>query len=289
MVYLSTASGIAFALFVYYLLADLLKLPAYSAEKAVRKNLKNKNKQSIIESFVWKISLKISKYIPLDEEYKKELEINIKSAQLEMSAEVYIAKAIVKSVLTALLAIPIFAIVPLLAPIMIVLAVALYFQEIKKADNIARENKLQIERELPRFVNITAETLKSNRDILTLLENYKESAGEAFKNELVITIADMRSGNYETALKRLETRVVSSQLSEVVRGLISVLRGDESIMYFQMLAHDMKQLEVQRLKKIALKRPAKIKKYTIALVISFMATYIVVLGITLKQGMVIFN
>lgn len=289
MVYLSTASGIAFALFIYYLLADLLKLPAYSAEKAVRKNLKNKNKQSIIESFVWKISLKISKYIPLDEEYKKELEINIKSAQLEMSAEVYIAKAIVKSVLTALLAIPIFAIVPLLAPIMIVLAVALYFQEIKKADNIARENKLQIERELPRFVNITAETLKSNRDILTLLENYKESAGEAFKNELVITIADMRSGNYETALKRLETRVVSSQLSEVVRGLISVLRGDESIMYFQMLAHDMKQLEVQRLKKIALKRPAKIKKYTIALVISFMATYIVVLGITLKQGMVIFN
>ena len=45
------------------------------------------------------------------------------------------------------------------------------------------------------------------------------------KRELDITTADMKSGNYETALTRLETRIGSPMLSDVVRGLISVIRG----------------------------------------------------------------
>lgn len=290
MFYLQFTSCIAFMIFIYCLLAEILKISDYSAEKNVRKNLKKKKKNSSLrEDIIWKLALKLSRFIPLDADYKKELEINLKSANMEMSAEVYVARALVKSILTALLAIPIFMIMPLIAPMMIILAVALYFQEMQKAGNIARENKLQIERELPRFVNIAAENLKSSRDVLSLLENYKKSAGDAFKNELTITIADMRTGNHETALKRLETRIVSPQLSEVIRGLISVLRGDDSLVYFEMLSHDFKQLELQRLKKIALKRPQKIKKYTMSLVLSFLMTYIVVLGLVLKEGIQVFK
>lgn len=46
------------------------------------------------------------------------------------------------------------------------------------------------------------------------------------KRELDITTADMKSGNYKTALTRLETRIGSPMLSDLVRGLISVIRGE---------------------------------------------------------------
>lgn len=44
-------------------------------------------------------------------------------------------------------------------------------------------------------------------------------------------------------MTRFEARFNSPLLSDIVRGLIGVLRGDNGINYFQMLSHDMKQLE----------------------------------------------
>lgn len=40
------------------------------------------------------------------------------------------------------------------------------------------------------------------------------------ERELEITTADMKSGNLESALTRFETRIGSSMLSDVIRGLI---------------------------------------------------------------------
>ena len=78
-----------------------------------------------------------------------------------------------------------------------------------------------------------------------------------FQKELDIVCADMRSSSYEAALTRFEARLNSPQLSDVVRGLIGVLRGDDGAVYFQMLTHDFKQAELQRLKAKAAKNPAE--------------------------------
>ena len=51
-------------------------------------------------------------------------------------------------------------------------------------------------------------------------------------------------------------------LSDIIKGLIAVIRGDNSTIYFQMLSHDFKQLEIQRLKQESVKRPGKIRKYS---------------------------
>ena len=45
----------------------------------------------------------------------------------------------------------------------------------------------------------------------------------------------------------------SAIISDIVRGLIGILRGDDGRMYFQMLSHDLKALELQRLKAKAAK------------------------------------
>ena len=66
----------------------------------------------------------------------------------------------------------------------------------------------------------------------------------------------------KAALTRFEARLNSPMLSDVVRGLIGVLRGDDSTVYFQMLAHDFKQIELQRLKAQAQKIPPKIRVFS---------------------------
>ena len=98
------------------------------------------------------------------------------------------------------------------------------------------------------------------------------------RNELAITTADMRTGNYEAALTRFEARISSAMLSDVARGLIGVLRGDDGVTYFRMLSHDMKQLELQRLKRLAMERPPKIRKFSFMLLGCMLLVYMGVMG-----------
>ena len=107
--------------------------------------------------------------------------------------------------------------------------------------------------------------------------HYKKNAGEDFAKELDIVTADMRSSSYEAALTRFESRLNSPMLSDITRGLIGVLRGDDGSMYFQMLSHDMKQLELQRLKAEAMKIPPKIRVFSFLMLMCFLMMYMVVI------------
>ena len=142
--------------------------------------------------------------------------------------------------------IPCLAIFPLASIMVLMAALTIYFKEIETADRNLRAKREVIEDELSRFASTVEQELKNSRDVLSILENYKKNAGEEFAKELDIVCADMRSSSYEAALTRFEARLDSPQLSDIVRGLIGVLRGDDSAVYFQMLVHDFKQIEIQR-------------------------------------------
>ena len=162
--------------------------------------------------------------------------------------------------------------------IFIISGIIICFRESTRAETMIRQRRAEIEWELPRFVATITQHLKASRDILAMLESYQNYAGKALKNELVITIADMRTGNYEGALTRLSARVASAMLTDVSRGLISVLRGDDGVAYFSMLSHDMKQIELQRLKKLALERPPIIRRYSFLLLGCMVLLYMGVMG-----------
>lgn len=152
------------------------------------------------------------------------------------------------------------------------------FSESGSAEKLVKQRREEIEFELPRFVATITQELMASRDILSMLESYQKNAGPALKNELMITTADMRTGNYEAALTRLEGRVSSAMLSDVVRGLIGCIRGDDGVTFFRMLSHDMKQLEVQRLKRLAMERPPKIRRYSFVLLGCMLMIYMGVMG-----------
>jgi hypothetical protein len=209
----------------------------------------------------------------------------LKSAGISMTPEVYTAYAIVKAGAILLGVIPCLVIFPLLSPVLVFLAVLVYFKETRKADEQLKAKCEQIERELPRFVATIEQELKSSRDVLSILEHFKKNAGVAFAAELDIVTADMRSSSYEAALTRFEARLNSPQLSDVVRGLIGVLRGDDCVVYFQMLAHDFKALELQRLKGEAQKIPPKIRVFSFIMLMCFLFTYLVIIALEIMKSL----
>ena len=145
-----------------------------------------------------------------------------------------------------------------------------------------------MEKEIPRFALSIGQCLENDRDVLKILTSYRRIAGKEFGAELDQTIADMKTGNYEQALLYLEARVDSPLLSDVTRGLIGVLRGDDQRMYFQMITFDMRQIEQNDLKKEAAKRPRLIQRYSMMMLLCIIMIYMVVLCVEVFDSLGVF-
>lgn len=286
MIILLAISGVALAVGLFFLLADILKIPYLKTSKAVMSVGKNDKKISkTIDAVLVDAAVRIGKLMPMDKYKRNRMEKTLASADIKMTPETFRAYSLLKAFGVGLLIIPCALIFPMIIPLIIILAVTVYFKEIGKADEQMRKKRAAIESELPRFVATVEQELKTSRDILSIMENYKKHAGAEFSYELDVTTADMRSSSYEGALTRFESRIGSSQLSDVVRGLVSVIRGDDSAVYFKMLAHDFKLLELQRLKNEARKIPPKIRIFSLGMLMTFLLTYLIVMGMQLVDAL----
>jgi len=271
-VFLFLASGL------FLLLSGLMRLPTLKTSRVMMDRGKEEKLFSkTLDAFYMEMSVKLAGYIRINAHKKSRMENVLRASGLGMTPEVYTAYACVKAGSIFLLIIPALYVFPLAALFVILLGIMVYYREIQKADEMLREKREKIEGELYRFVSTITQELKNSRDVLSMLEHYKENAGPDFRKELDIVCADMRSSSYEAALTRFEARLNSPQLSDVVRGLIGVLRGDDGAVYFQMLTHDFKQAELQRLKAKAAKIPPKIRVYSFAMLMCFLATYFVII------------
>ena len=270
--------GAFLALGMFFLSAAVLHLPTIGAARAMLGTVKQERKAAkTMETALMTVAVRLAKYIRMDEYRRGRMENVLKASGMNLTPEVYQAYAIVKAGAVLLGVIPCIFLLPLLSPVVVILALLLYFQETQKADEKLRAKREEIEKELPRMVATIEQELKASRNVIGMLERFKTNAGPALTGELDILLADMRSSNYEAALTRFEARLNSPMLSDVVRGLIGVLRGDDSVVYFQMLAHDFKQIELQRLKAEAQKIPPKIRVFSFAMLMCFLLTYLVII------------
>ena len=271
MTFLLLLFGTAVAAGLFFIAADILKLPRLSAEKALLSAGKKDSKpfKSLDALFLgW--AIKLAKFIHMDEYKRARLTRMLNAAGMDMTPEVYTAYTIVKPCAMLLLVIPCLIIFPLLALVVVVLAILVYFKESRKADEKVAERRDTIEAELP------IDNSMVNRETRKIYES---------PSELDVLTADMRSSSYEAALVRFEGRIASPMLSDITRGLLSVLRGDDGRLYFQMLSHDLKQQELQWLKAKAAKIPPKIRVFSFIMLACFMLTYIVVLAMVILDSM----
>lgn len=280
--------GVLVSLGIYLILADIFKLSKLKTSKTILnadKRMKKKTSKSIEVIFL-DLATKLSKYIKLTDYKKDKLEMTLKSAQIKISPETYIADVYIKTGIALLVSAITFLINPFISILFFILAILIYIKEYTKAENILRKRKIHIENELPKLAMNISQELKLSRDVLNMLENYQKNSHDTpLSQELEITIADMRSGSYEQALKRFETRICSSTLSEVIRGLIGVLNGNDEVLYFKMVAENLNELEFQRLKGIAMKRPEKVKKYSAMMLSCLFLIYGVILGYEIVNGL----
>ena len=270
--------GLFLALGLFFLAASLLRLPTIGAAKAMLGTVKQEKKAAkTIETCLMTVAVRLAKYIRMDEYKRSRMNNVLKASGMNLTPEVYQAYAFVKSGAVLLGIVPCMFLLPLLSPVVVILAVLIYFKESQKADEKLKAKRDEIEGELPRLVATIEQELKASRNVIGMLERFKENAGTALTSELDVLLADMRSSNYEAALTRFEARLNSPMLSDVVRGLIGVLRGDDSAVYFQMLSHDFKQMELQRLKAQAQKIPPKIRVFSFAMLMCFLLTYLAII------------
>ena len=270
--------GVLIGIGAFLILADIFRLPSIKASKAYH-NLSKRHKKNTSTFEVWFQGLAqfIAKNLKLNEYRRMQLLADLQSAGLDTTPELHIAKAITKAGICGILAIPAFFLFPILVPVIITLAFAVYYKESKDIQERIRKRRAAIEAELPRLVFTIQKTLTHSRDVLGMLESYKPYAGPMFREELNITVADMRSGNYETALKRLQSRVGSAMLSDVTSGLQAVLRGDDTAAYWASLSVKFSDHQRQQLKKQAQKVPGKVRRLSMVLLFCFIFVYLVVI------------
>lgn len=82
--------------------------------------------------------------------------------------------------------------IPLMVPVLIGLAVALWFSTYYKVFDFVKKRRKLIENEIPRFALTIGQNLENDRDVLKILTSYRRVAGKDFGAELDQTI-----GRYE--------------------------------------------------------------------------------------------
>lgn len=279
MILLALTAIILFGFAVYYLACAFADIPTSKTSKMMMMARKQQGikAEKLLDVYITKIAGLLAPYLKLDRLKRNKLQSALKITGLELTPEVYTAKAWVTAGAVGLCAILIAPLIPLMTPILIGLAVALWFSTYYMAFDYVKKRRKLIEAEIPRFALTIGQNLENDRDVLKILTSYRRVAGKDFGVELDQTIADMLTSNYENALLHFETRIGSPMLSDIIRGLVGVLRGDDQRMYFKMICFDMRQIEQNNLKKEAAKRPQKIQKYSMMMLLCIMIIYLVVL------------
>lgn len=271
-------TGILVGIGIMYILLDAFKIPYLKTSKSVKTlSKRQRDKTSSVDVLLGSVANSIAKVIKLNEYKRAELENDLQTARMNITPEQYKANVIVKALVIGVFAIPVLFIFPLFSPVILITAVIVYNVENKKVSKKIKEKREKIEYELPRFVSTVEKTLKHSRDVLQMIECHALSAGEELKYELNITAADMRSSNYEAAVTRLENRIGSPMMSDVCRGLIGILRGDEMGLYWSALSQKFADVHRQALKQKANKVPQKVKRLSVCLLACFMLVYVVVI------------
>ncbi|MCC8026619.1 MAG: hypothetical protein LIP16_15135 [Clostridium sp.] len=265
---------------IYNLTCAFVDVPTAKTSKMMMLSKKQQGIRSekLFDVYITRLAGKLAPLIHLDKLKRDKLQTVLAIANIPLSPEVYLLKAHITAGLVALCALPLLPILPLFVPILIGLAVALWFSTYYSAFDYVKKRRKLMEAEIPRFALTIAQNLENDRDVLKILSSYRRMAGKDFAQELDQTVADMKTGNYENALIRFESRVGSTLLSDVVRGLIGTLRGDDQRMYFRMICFDMRQIEQNNLKKEAAKRPKQIQRYSMMMLFCIVIIYLVVLS-----------
>lgn len=269
----------------YMIIATVTKQPSQKSVDVLLKAMQGNKK----EVPFGKLSKKVAQFVKLDKSIKEKLERALELTNEALTAEEYVAQKWILGTMVVLVCSVLFFVSKPLGLIGVLFGPIIGYLQYQEAFKKLKSHKAAIEREVPRFTQSVHENLKVSRNVLAILQSYQTVAGAALAFELQKTIADMKTSNYEAALMRWDRRIGSQPLSEVIRGLIGTLRGNDQTTYFDHLAFEMRHLEENMIRKEAMKRPEKMQRLSMAMLIGVFCMLAAVCGTMLVESFEIFN
>lgn len=263
---------------IYNILLTIFKIPTY--HRNFDFNLfRQKKKKSKYNDNYSNLTHEIAKKIKLPDNIKIRLNEKLKIADINSNAELYVSNLIYKFAIYILFAILLMPVHKILTLTFIFLGIQSIFKGYKNIEDEIKIKTEKIEKEIPRFLDFITNSFKFNKSVKQAFESYEKIAGDYFKSNISITIADMATGNYEIALKRLDARINSYSFSRVVRAIIQVAHGDENTQYLENLYRESASAEYEALKLESNKKIIKVNFYSKIILICIIIIVFTILGL----------
>ena len=122
------------------------------------------------------------------------------------------------------------------------------------------KNERAISQELPRFVRTICRSLQTDRDLYNVISAYRKVAGPALSGELDILMAEMKSGNVQTALVHFEKRIGTPEAFRLCAALRDMSMGVDQTATLNYMANDMARQAKEYIRKELSLRPGKMRR-----------------------------
>lgn len=273
---------------IFAVVSQLLGLPPGSTSRGVKiaTHKDHSPMEFVNEYFILPFVKVLSPLIRMAEFKEKRMGIQLARAGISLTPKEYVARSFLMAGSALILSGLLLSItMGNMLPVSAILAVLVYFHfnsEIK--DRLKAKDRL-IEAELPKFVRAIVQGLKTEKDVIKLLETYQTIAGDGLRYDIEVLIMDLKSGNFEDAMIAFDKRVGNAYVSRLTKALISVNRGDNQDSTLNYLISDMGLLAKETMQRELNKRPGRVKMLIIPIVLVAVGTLFYVIGMHLFNSL----
>ena len=249
-----------FAFCLYQVLHALLDLPSHKAVEAIRNLHGKRSLTQRLQDGLLPLARLLAKLFPMSEYRLRRMEADFSRLRISQTPQEFVSTLLARSLLLTsigLLYIP-FGI-PWLSLLTAVTALLSYFQSMQTIRKKVEAQNREIEAELPRLVETLTYSLQENRDLVAFFEKYRHVSGKALGVELDRFIVELKTGNQEAALRRMDARLSLPSFSALCAVLCGVYQGIDQQTSLLVLEQDMRARERETLRRTMEKRPGRVK------------------------------
>ena len=261
----------------FYLIAcRALYLPNSSTRNAIRYPHGKPTAEEQFAKALRPVTGLLGRLFPMSEYKRSRYESDLARLGVAVSPQEYVSGRIARSLMLALLGLAFIPLgIPWLSILTCVTGVLAYFQSDQKLRHGIEKLNQAINAELPRMVGTMECTLGDNRDLIGFFSRYRRVAGKVMGQELDVLLTDLQTGNQELALRRMEGRVQSSNLSALIMILLGVDQGTDQRTSLAILSRDIRTKERELQRRRMEKRPGRIKAACFVLTVEMIFMFMI--------------
>lgn len=273
---------------IYSVVSELAGLPPRSTGKGIRSAVRKERTlyDNLNLYFIMPFVKVISPFIKIADYKKKRMGIQLARAEIEFTPEEYFARSVLMSVTAFVSSFVLLSVtMSSMKFVSVVLAVVVFFHFHGEIKDKLKVKDRQIEAELPKFIRAIVQGLKTEKDVIKLLETYQTISGVGLKYDIEVLIMDLKSGNFEDGMTEFDKRVGNAYISRLTKALIATQRGDNQESSLNYLISDMGTLAKEMMQRELNKRPGRVKMLVIPIVLVAVAALFYVIGMNLFSSL----